>query len=458
MYRNIYFIGIGGIGMNALAEYFINLGCRVSGSDLTESHITARLKALGANIFIGHNEKNISSNYDAVVYSSAIKPNNPEFAKALELNLKLFKRAEMLAEIVNSKFLIAVAGTHGKTTTTAMIGKVLLDAGFDPLIFVGGNVNLFGGAAFRFSNSNYAVVEADEYDRSFLTLKPDITVITNIDSDHLDIYKDLNDIKNTFKLFAEKSKYGAYIIFCGDDKNIADIINSLNREKLSYGFNDSNYLKITDYSASANTINFSILNSSRKYDNIRLNLLGKHNALNSAACFAVCKAMNISFDDFKTSAAGFQTVDRRLQVKLSKNNIIVYDDYSHHPTEISASLKSLKESHSGRIISVFQPHLYSRTKDFYKEFAFALTIADIVFITDIYPARETAIEGVSSKLIFDEMQKFNKNVSLIEKNKIISELTNVINSGDVIIFQGAGDITNYCDEFVNYLNNNFFIN
>jgi UDP-N-acetylmuramate--alanine ligase len=275
----------------------------------------------------------------------------------------------MLGEIVNDKYLIAVSGTHGKTTTTAMIGKLLVDAGMDPLIFVGGNVQLFDGGASRIGNGNFAVVEADEYDRSFLALRPDITVITNIDEDHLDIYKDLEDIKETFRIFCDRSKYGAYIIYCGDDNNIKGFMNSINREKISYGFDDKNYLKIIDYSAEANKLNFSILNSHSSYGDINIDLVGKHNALNSTACFAVSKVLDIAFDKYRESISGFKTVDRRLQLMYNRNGIKVYDDYSHHPVEVSASLRGLREISEGRLITVFQPHLYSRTRDFYKDFA-----------------------------------------------------------------------------------------
>jgi len=449
---SIYFIGIGGIGMSGLAEYYLLGGYHVSGSDMAESHITKRLKELGAIIHIGHSENNISSKIDTVVYSSAVKPDNPEMKKARELGVRTIRRAEMLGEVVNDKYLIAVSGTHGKTTTTAMIGKLLVDAGLDPLIFVGGNVSLFDGGASRFGSGEYAVVEADEYDRSFLALRPDITVITNIDEDHLDIYKNLDDIKDTFKLFCERSKYGAYIIYCGDDNNIKSFAGSLNREKISYGFDDKNYLKIIDYTAESNVLNFSILNSHSSYKDIKLNLLGRHNALNSTACFAVSKVLKISFDKYKESIKNFETVDRRLQLIYDKNGIKVYDDYAHHPVEISASLKGLKETGSKKIITVFQPHLFTRTRDFYREIAKELSIADEIILMDIYPAREKSVEGITSELIFNELIKLNSLVSLISKrNKIIEKLLSNIKPNDTIVFQGAGDVTNLGSEFLKKL-------
>lgn len=440
--------------MSGLAEYFLRNGYSVSGSDMAESHITKRLTELGAKIHIGHSAGNITNEIDTVVYTSAVKKgNNPELERANELGIKTIRRAEMLGEIVNNKYLIAVSGTHGKTTTTAMIGKLLVDAGLDPLIFVGGNVQLFDGGASRFGNGKYAVVEADEYDRSFLALRPDITIITNIDEDHLDIYKDLDDIKDTFRLFCDRSKYGAYIIYCGDDNNIKSFINTINREKLSYGFDNKNYLKITEYKVKPDSLQFDILNSHSKYDDVVLNMVGRHNALNSTACFAVSKVLDISFDKYRSSISGFRTVDRRLQLKYDENGIKVYDDYAHHPVEISSSLNGLKEMSSGRLITVFQPHLFSRTLDFYKEFANELLIADEIILMDIYPARELPIEGVTSEMILNVLNS-KKAVLITDKNEIINTLLKSIKTGDIVVFQGAGDVTNLCSEFVQRLKNN----
>lgn len=452
-YNKIHFIGIGGIGVSGLAEYFLKSGVKVTGSDMTETAITKRLKSLGAVIKTGHSENNIDPDTDLVVYSSAVKMSNPEMAKAAELGIRTIRRAEMLGEIVNSKYLIAVAGTHGKTTTTAMIGKLLTDAGFDPLIFVGGSVDIFEGGASRFGNGNYAVVEADEYDRSFLALRPDVAVITNIDEDHLDIYADLADIKNTFKQFAGNSKPNAKIVFCGDDVNILSIAADVKHEEISYGFHFNNSLKITGYKVESGILNYSIENGSAIYENIDLNMAGRHNVLNSAAGFAVSKILNIPFEVFKKSIGSFQTVARRLELKYSARNIKVYDDYAHHPKEIESSLRGLKElSAAGRVIAVFQPHLFSRTKDFYRDFAEKLAIADKVILMDIYPAREAPVEGVTSALIFDILKNINSDSVYISSNMDIeTNLLNDLKDNDTIVFQGAGDITTLCNDFVNKL-------
>lgn len=438
--------------MSGLAEYHLQIGNKVSGSDLNESDITKRLKKSGAKIKIGHAADNIDNTIDVVVYSAAVKEDNPELIKAKELKIKTMKRAEMLGTIVNDKFLIAVSGTHGKTTTTAMIGKLLADAGLDPLVFVGGNVKLFNGGASRYGKGKQAVVEADEYDRSFLFLKPDISVITSIDEDHLDIYNDIEDIKSTFRMFCENSKPGSKVIYCGDDKNILDFIENVKREKYSYGFGVNNYYKITDYKKTDNMLHFSIANSKAEYKDIDLGLIGKHNILNSAACFAAGRMLNIDFVTYKMSLYDFKTVDRRLQLKYT-DGISVYDDYAHHPKEIESSLQGLKEFYGERrIVSIFQPHLYSRTRDLYKDFAESLGIAEEVVLLDIYPAREKPIEGITSELILNELTKSGKNVKYFKSgNEALDFLNLSVSGNDVLVFQGAGDITLLCEKFINQL-------
>jgi UDP-N-acetylmuramate--alanine ligase len=451
--KKVHFIGIGGIGMSGLAEYFLKEGHRVTGSDLQASDVTKRLEKSGAAVFEGHSAGNVNTDVDLVVYTSAVREDNPELIKALELKIRTLKRAEILAEIVNSKYLIAVSGTHGKTTTTAMIAKLLIDSGYDPLAFVGGNVRFFEGGTSRLGRGKVAVVEADEYDRSFLTLKPDIVVITNIDEDHLDIYKNLDEIKAAFKQFLRNSKDEAKIVYCGDDRNIENVIESIDCKKISYGFDERNYLKIDKYKIVKDHINFSIFNSENTYSNIRLSLVGKHNVLNSTACFGVSKLLGIEFKTFKQSINGFSTVERRLELKYDRNKIKVYDDYAHHPAEIKSSLEGLREINKIKsIISVFQPHLYSRTADFYRQFAESLSAADKIILTDIYPARENPIENITSELIFNELLKLDADVAYIrDKSRLIQYLLDKVKKNDTVVFQGAGDITVICDEFVRKL-------
>jgi UDP-N-acetylmuramate--alanine ligase len=449
----IHFIGIAGFGMSGIAEYYLMNGYTVSGSDLVRSPIINRLEELGAKICIGHSADNFNGSTKLVVYSSAISPDNPEMIKAQNMGIEFIKRAEALGRIVNEKFLISVSGTHGKTTTTAMIGKILIDAGLDPTIFVGGNVSYLNGGTSRVGQSNIAVVEADEYDRSFWTLNPDLVVITNIDNDHLDIYKDLNDIKSSFNKFCSNSKKHSIIVYCGDDENIPEVISNIERDSFSYGYNKSNYYRISDYKVVSERINFSIYNSHSDYKDISINLLGKHNMLNASASFVVSKLMNIDFNKFRSSMDSFSTVDRRLQIKYNRNEIKIFDDYAHHPKEIEASLKALRELNGGKwIISVFQPHLFSRTKDFYKEFAQALSLADEIVLTDIYPARESPIQGVTSSLIFNEIRKIRNNcLYMSDKQKLFTYLVSNVKNNDIVVFQGAGDISVWCDQFISKL-------
>lgn len=451
--NKIHFIGIGGIGMSGLAEYYLKSGWKVNGSDLCKSHITERLVSLGAEIFYSHSAGNIDANTETVVYSSAVKDDNEELIEAKKRNIRTIKRAELLGEIVNDKFLIAVSGTHGKTTTTAMIGKVLTETGFDPMIFVGGNIPLYDGASLRFSNSSYAVVEADEYDRSFLTLKSDMIVITNIDSDHLDIYSDIEDIKSTFRQFCSNSKLNSKIVYCGDDNNATETVKKLNSEFHSYGFKKDNEFKISSYSAEKAAVHFSIEDKAKMFEDIVLNLPGKHNVLNATACFVVAHLMNIDFNDYKRSLSSFTTVDRRLQLKFSDKNLKVYDDYAHHPAEIEASILALKEFEPERkILVIFQPHLFTRTRDFYQEIAKSLSLADKVILLDIYPAREKPIENVTSRLIEDELRKFNSKINYIQNsNELIGKLFKTDLKNYMIVFQGAGDITELCDKFIKML-------
>ncbi|HEY5124313.1 MAG TPA: UDP-N-acetylmuramate--L-alanine ligase [Ignavibacteria bacterium] len=441
----VHLIGIGGIGMSGIAEYLLRKGYSVSGSDITSSFITERLKKLGAKIFSSHKKENISKEVDLVLYTSAVKNDNPEYSEAINSGIKLIRRAEMLGDIVNDKILISVGGTHGKTSTTAMIAKILIDNGFDPTVFVGGNLDFLDGGSSRIGQSKYAVVEADEYDRSFLALKSDKVIITSIETDHTDIYKDLDDIKNTFNQFCISAKKNPELIVCGDDLNVIDVIKMSGFKNVKYyGFKTDNSFTISNYSSTMNSVEFQI-------DNIKLklNLLGRHNALNASAAFILGLSLGISSEDCIKSLKSFSGVQRRMQLKYS-NGINVFDDYAHHPTEVKSSFESLKNSSSGRIITVFQPHLYSRTKHFYTEFADALKDNDIVILAKLYPAREKEITGVGSELIFNEIKKISsvEAYSIDDFGDIISKLKGLMKPGDTIVFQGAGNVTNLCDEFI----------
>jgi UDP-N-acetylmuramate--alanine ligase len=448
--KKVFLIGIGGIGMSGIAEFLARQGYDVSGSDITLTSITKRLESFGVKIFEGHSENNLSDDVDLVIYTSAVKEDNEELIKAKRLNIKLIKRAEMLGHIVNDLFLISVSGSHGKTTTSAMISKVLIDNNYDPTVFVGGSFDFFEGGSSRIGKSKYAVVEADEYDKSFLTLSSNVIVVTSIEKDHTDIYEDVEDLKNNFKKFCDKRKARSKIIGYGDDKNVVEVLSSYTKsEKIFYGTGEGNNVR-------AENINYIKQGVHFKTEGVDIEMIipGEHNVLNALAAMIACKEVGINVDSFKESIKKFPGVQRRLQLKFD-GKIKIYDDYAHHPTEVEASLKAIRKTNPERIITVFQPHLYSRTNDFYREFAESLIDTDILILAKIYPAREKEIKGVSSELIYKEYKKISsKSVFYIDEfEKIKDKLNSIIEEGDVIIFQGAGDVTNLCDGYVKHFTN-----
>jgi len=453
--KKVHLIGVGGIGMSGIAEYLLRKDYEVSGSDMTSSMITGRLVNLGIKCFEGHREENLTDDTELVIYSAAVKEDNPELKKAIRLNLKVVKRAEALGSIVNDKYLISVSGTHGKTTTTAMIAKVLIENGIDPTVFVGGLSDFLEGGSSRIGNSNIAVVEADEYDRSFLQLRSDVIVITNIEADHLDIYDDLDDIKKCFLKFIEKSKENVNIIACGDDENVRDTLKDVQGVNY-YGFGNANEFVIHEPGYSTKTISYKLNNT-----DLRIKVPGDHNVLNSSAAYIVSKVFGMNYEKFNQSMKTFYGVKRRLELKY-ENGIRVFDDYAHHPSEVSATLDAIKKQGQGRIITVFQPHLYSRTRDFYKEFGKSFELTDFLLLTKIYPARETEIEGITSDLILKEYRKIKPGKEGLESGfymddeiMIMKKLEEIVKDGDVIIFQGAGDITDLCTNYVKKMKEKF---
>ncbi len=445
-YSKVHLIGIGGIGMSGIAEFLAGKGAVITGSDLKESVTTRRLERIGVRIMTGHSEDNIPDDCELVIYTSALDDENPELKKARARGIRTMKRAEALGNLVNDLFLIAVSGTHGKTTTTAMIAQMMIDADMDPTVFVGGAFDLFEGASSRIGKSEIAVVEADEYDRSFLQLRPDILIITNIDPDHLDIYHDMNEIVDNFRAFIKLKKPNAKIIACGDD---VDVNNAIRDEASvsTYGFNTRNEHPITDVSFEGSRSEYTI-----DGEMISLRVPGAHNILNSAACYLTGRELKLSVTSISNSLREFSGVNRRLELKY-ENGLMVFDDYAHHPAEVKASLDAIKKfNHGGRIITVFQPHLFTRTRDFYKEFAESFNGTDILLLSKIYPAREKEIEGVTSRLILSEYFKMGKNGIYIEApDELLETLEGIAKEGDIVVFQGAGDISGLCDSFVRRL-------
>jgi len=449
--KHIFFTGIGGIGMSGIAEIMLDKGFRVSGSDRQLTAITSYLSGKGAHIFKGHRAENLQD-ADLLVYSSAVPNTNPERQEAVRLGIDQIRRAEMLAEIMIGKNNIAIGGTHGKTTTTALCSKVVIDAGLDPTVVIGGKLkNLKTNA--RLGQGDIFITEADEYDRSFLALSPNIAVLTTLDEDHLDCYKDLTDIKNTFIRFANKVPQTGNIICCLDDPMIREIIPMLSGPVITYG---------TDLSADYQAINlrykesgsyFDIQHEITRIEGISIQIPGKHNVLNALAAYIVGELLRIPVEKIKESLQQFIGVDRRFEIKGVINDMMIVDDYAHHPTEITATISSAITGWKRHLIVIFQPHLFSRTRDFYKEFARALSKADQVILADIYPAREEPLPGVDSNLIVTEAKKqgFNNFKYIKQKEEIEAYLLSHVNSGDMIITMGAGDIWTVSENLLAYL-------
>lgn len=438
--QHIHLIGIGGSGMSGIAEVLLNLGYKVSGSDIHLSEVTKRLEKLGGKIYEGHNTSNIKD-VDVVVYSSAISRDNPEVSYARDKRIPVIPRAEMLAELMRLKYGIAIAGAHGKTTTTSMISLVLTKAGLDPTVVVGGRFNDIGSNA-RLGNSEFMVVETDESDGSFLKLSPIIEVITNIDPEHLDFYANLEEIKRAFLTFMNKIPFYGKVIFCQDCKNICDLKEKIERKFTSYGLSDKADIRATEVALYDLYSEYNLVVGDKKLDRLRVNIPGIHYLSNSLAAVAVGLELKIDLSVIKEALANYSGVHRRFEIKAKVNDTLIIDDYAHHPTEIKATLATLKLKKPKRIIAVFQPHRYTRTKILAQEFGQAFTDADLVIVTSIYAAGEKPIAGVDASLIIDSLIKGGhpKVMFINSFLQIIEFLKSIITPHDAIITLGAGDI------------------
>ncbi|GBD86326.1 UDP-N-acetylmuramate--L-alanine ligase [bacterium BMS3Abin03] len=454
MFKNIkkvHFVGIGGIGMSGIAEILINQGFEVSGSDRALTEVTERLSELGAEIYEGHSPENLKD-VDVLVYSSAVTLDNPEVKTAIEKNIPIIKRAEMLAETMRMKYGIGIAGTHGKTTTTSIVGLTLTEGGIDPTIIVGGKLSGLGGTNARLGNGEFIVVEADEFDRTFLKLTPVIAALTTLESEHLDTYKDLDDIKSAFIEFANKVPFYGFVVICLDEPALQDIIPQINKKIVTYGITAQADVRATDITYNKFTSTFTVNYKGEELGKITLNVPGLYNVKNSLVAVAIAKELEIDFKVIKKAIEKFSGVYRRFEIKYNKE-ILVVDDYAHHPTETTATLSGIREGWDRRLVVVFQPHLYSRTRDFYQEFGRSFLNTDVFICTDIYPAREDPIEGVTGKLISDITQRFgHKNVHYVaDKNDVPGYLMNIIKDDDILVTMGAGDIWKYGEMFVELL-------
>ncbi|WP_234571017.1 UDP-N-acetylmuramate--L-alanine ligase [Rhodohalobacter sp. 614A] len=453
--RHIHMVGIGGIGMSGMAEILILRGYKVSGSDQSKSETTERLEELGATIFFQHEASNIDG-ADVVVYTSAVKANeNVETKEAITRKVPVIKRSEMLAELMRMKYGIGIAGTHGKTTTTTMTGHVVQDGSFDPTIIVGGRVHSFDKTNAVVGKGDIIIVEADEYDRTFLRLSPSMVVITNIEAEHLDIYEDLDDVKQAFTDFANKVPFYGAVVVCLDNPEVRSILPNIGRRTISYGYNPQAQIRAVNVSHQSLTSTFTVVSSGKELGEVYLNAPGDHNVKNALAAIAVGLELGISFEDIKSGLERFRGVFRRFQVKVNSDDLIVIDDYAHHPTEVQATIQAARKGwEKRRIIAVFQPHLYSRTQQLYKEFGLSFFDAEVLVVTDVYPSREKPIEGVSGEMIADIAKNYgHKDVHYVkEKSKLPQKLKEILKDGDIIITMGAGDVYKYGEEFIELIN------
>jgi UDP-N-acetylmuramate--alanine ligase len=450
--RKVHFVGIGGIGMSGIAEILLDQGFEVTGSDNSLTEITEHLTKLGAKVYKGHSPANLG-NADVLVYSSAVTTDNPEVSEAVEKNIPIIKRSEMLAETMRMKYGIGIAGTHGKTTTTSMVGLCLTEGGIDPTIIVGGKLSGLGGTNARLGNGEFIVVEADEFDRTFLKLTPVIAAITTLESEHLDTYKDLDDIKSAFIEFANKVPFYGFIVLCLDEPALLEIIPQINKKILTYGITTHADIRAADITHNEFSSLYTVIYKGKTLGQIKLNVPGLYNIKNSLVAVTIAKELGIKFSVIKQSLEKFSGVYRRFEIKYN-DDILVVDDYAHHPTETTATLAGIRAGWDRRLVTVFQPHLYSRTKDFYQEFGRSFLNSDVFICTDVYPAREEPIDGINGKMIADITQKFgHKNVHYVADKKDVPQfLLNRIKENDIVITMGAGDIWKYGNEFVELLN------
>lgn len=443
--KKIHFLGIGGVGMSAIAQILLDLGYPVSGSDVKESHYTQRLRLKGAQIFIGHKKNNIDPDeLQCVVVSSAVLHDNVEVQYAHDRGIPILQRAEMLNILMRDKKGIAVAGTHGKTTTTSMVSFVLQGGGLAPTCVIGGEVNDFGGNA-RLGTGSYLVAEADESDGSFLKLSPQIGVITNIEADHLDYYADYDQILKSFQNFVSLIPPSGFVVGCLDDPGVAQLYKNSPSQFVTYGIQ----AKEADFKATNIDLNpmgskSVIWHGDTMLGELTLKVPGRHNVLNALAAVALGRKIGISFENIAISLNSFMGAKRRFQVLGEIQDVVVVDDYGHHPTEIKATLASAK-TWNRRVITLFQPHRYSRLKALMNEFATAFEDSDIVMITEVYGAGEKPIKGITGKKLADKIKKIHpqKQVHFVkDKDKIVDLVLPLLQPGDLVLTQGAGDITN----------------
>lgn len=443
--KKVHFIGIGGIGMSGIAEVLINMGLEVSGSDLTETQITRRLASLGAVVHTGHSSENIKGS-EVVVYSSAIRKDNPEMIAAVAARVPLIPRAEMLAELMRLKFGIAVAGSHGKTTTSSMIASVLSHCGADPTIVVGGKLRTIDSNA-HLGTGRFMVVEADESDGSFEKLSPVVTVLTNIDKEHLDYYGDMETLELAFSNFLHKIPFYGLAVTCADCPRTAEISGKFNKKILTYGISAPADLMAENIRFSKLRTSFEVTYGGYLLGEADLRTLGAHNALNSLAAIAVGMEFGFSFEKIKEGLAAFEGTERRLQLKSEKKGVKIIDDYGHHPSELEVTVEALKAAFSQEPILLFQPHRFSRTKLLYNDFIRVLGKIKRLYVLDIYPAGEKPVKGITSEKLVEDIKKAgNANAHYVDDpDAFVDRMADELKKGDILLTSGAGNVWKYGD-------------
>ena len=450
--HRLHFIGLGGIGMSGIAEVLINLGYDVRGSDVQPSLVTARLSALGATVHEGHAALHVGD-ADVVVVSTAVRADNPEVVEARRRGIPVIRRAEMLAELMRMKYGIAVAGTHGKTTTTSLVATVLGEGGFDPTIVIGGRLASLGTNA-KLGEGEYLVAEADESDGSFLKLMPTIAVVTNIDAEHLDFWTGgLPEIVDAFVDFVNKVPFYGVSVLCLDHPTVQGILPRIEKRFVTYGFSQQADYVAEDLRVGKGAITFAVRVRGELMGDVRLNMIGRHNVANALATIAVADEVGVPFEKTVTALLKFSGIGRRFEIKGQAGDILVADDYGHHPAEIRATLEAAKEAHNPRLVVAFQPHRYTRTRDFLEEFAPAFNASNVLLVADIYAASETPIEGVTAEKLVEVIRsRGHSNVEYVGPvAEVGTRLAEIVRPGDLVLTLGAGNIWQAGEELLVYL-------
>ncbi len=450
--RHIHFVGIGGIGMSGIAEVLLNLGFTVSGSDLAASDATERLGALGASIALGHHADRVGPRVDVVVISSAVKFSNPEVVRARELKIPVIPRAEMLAELMRMKTGLAVAGTHGKTTTTSLLGHVLAQAELDPTLVIGGRVKGLGSNA-RLGQGRFLVAEADESDGSFLLLTPTHAIVTNIDPEHLDHYGSIERVHDAYLQFINRVPFYGLAVLCIDSVAVRGLVPRVRKRFVTYGLASDADLQAVHTRVTAEGTRFDVLEKGRWIGEVKLRMLGRHNAQNALAVIAVACELGIGFETIARALASFEGIDRRFEVKGEVGGVTVVDDYGHHPEEVKATLRAAREGFGRRLVAIFQPHRYTRTRDLLTEFLGAFDDADLLVLTDIYAAGEDKIDGVSGEALYEALRRRgHADVRFVPaRADIAATLLPDLRGGDMVVTLGAGDVHKVGDDLLRAL-------